>query len=470
VVEPAFGATSAGFAFLAGPDLSRGLRLDLGGTPTGGFALKTARGEVLWEDPWAPWEPYNAYILEGVLEGTRIRGQMLLADRRSLVSQSPWVDVPASDLVRSGVCAVFTAGSRARFWGVEADDTPLSPLTDDAPNKRRLAQGTSGEWRVDGGNWMWTTAAKERLRQYAHVERAWAFRPTAVSPDGVWQVRARVLPGAGGAGMVVKSGGDRETGLLLWLGGTWGKGCFMVYRLPLTALWASPEDKWHYDEELLLQAEVRGDQVVARLLAADGTTVLAESPPIQLTPDEAQREGGLAFHTWKGSAEFWAFAGATAGGPAPAEASRRLPFAWAGAATSVEWTDIAGSLGSWRCRVTVPDGVSAGLLLQAAEGLDQGFLAWLEPGRFALLDLSLPDQPRWEDSPCAWEAGRAYVLEGKVATDRVSVRLLSADGQTVVSESPAVYVSDRNNTRQGRLGFATRGAGAAFSEPSLTPE
>jgi hypothetical protein len=62
------------------------------------------------------------------------------------------------------------------------------------------------------------------------------------------------------------------------------------------------------------------------------------------------------------------------------------------------------------------------------------------------------------------------VLEGKVATDRVSVRLLSADGQTVVSESPAVYVSDRNNTRQGRLGFATRGAGAAFSEPSLTPE
>jgi hypothetical protein len=274
VVEPAFGATSAGFTFAAAADLSRGITVELGGSEVGGFALKTARGETLWEDRWAPWQAYDAYVLEGILEEGRVRAQMLKADRKTLLSQSPWVDLPPDALARTGCVVLHTSDSRARFWTVEASDEPLSPITDDAPNKRRLAQGPEGDWNVRGpGNWMWV------------------FAP------------------AGGAGIIVKSDEQAETGFIIWLGGTYGAGCLMVYRLSSQALWASAQDKWHYDEDLVLQAETKGAQLRARLLAADGKTVIAESPWIEMTPDEAQREGCLAFHTWKGNAEFWSFTG-----------------------------------------------------------------------------------------------------------------------------------------------------------------
>jgi hypothetical protein len=310
VVEPAFGATSAGFTFAAAADLSRGITVELGGSEVGGFALKTARGETLWEDRWAPWQAYDAYVLEGILEEGRVRAQMLKADRKTLLSQSPWVDLPPDALARTGCVVLHTSDSRARFWTVEASDEPLSPITDDAPNKRRLAQGPEGDWNVRGpGNWMWTDATRQRMRQYANVERAWAVDCAISGCDRIWRSAVRVFAPAGGAGIIVKSDEQAETGFIIWLGGTYGAGCLMVYRLSSQALWASAQDKWHYDEDLVLQAETKGAQLRARLLAADGKTVIAESPWIEMTPDEAQREGCLAFHTWKGNAEFWSFTG-----------------------------------------------------------------------------------------------------------------------------------------------------------------
>jgi len=307
-VEPAWGATSVGFVFGASPEPAGGFSVELGGSETGGFSLETAQGETLWEDRWAPWQAYSAYVLEGIVEGNHVRAQMLQADRKTLLSQSPWIDVPGEAVARTGCVVLQTNGSRARFWDVEAADEPLSPLTDEAPNKRRLAQGPDGEWAIRGpGNWMWTDATKQRMRQYANVERTWAVSRTIRGCDRVWQSRVKVYPAAGGAGIIVKSDEQAETGFIIWLGGTYGAGCLMIYRLPLEALWASPQDKWHYDEELLLQAETRGAQIRAQLLAADGKTVIAESPWIEMTPEEAQREGNLGFHTWKGSAEFWEF-------------------------------------------------------------------------------------------------------------------------------------------------------------------
>jgi hypothetical protein len=48
-------------------------------------------------------------------------------------------------------------------------------------------------------------------------------------------------------------------------------------------------------------------------------------------------------------------------------------------------------------------------------------------------------------------------------TDRVAVRLLAGDGERLLSECPAVYVSDANNHREGHLGLLTRGGPAEFS-------
>ncbi|MBM3957959.1 MAG: hypothetical protein FJ313_07910, partial [Gemmatimonadetes bacterium] len=212
-VEPALGATSVGFSFACEADLSRGVTVAIGGSEVGGFALRTAAGEVLWEDRWAPWQAYEAYVLEGVLGEGRIRAQMLQADRTTLLSQSPWVDLPTDVLRRTGCVVLQTQDSRARFWAIQADDAPLSPITDDAPNKRRLAQGPEGDWNVRGaGNWMWTDATRQRIRQYANAERAWAIDRRVRGCDRIWRSAVRVHPGAGGAGIIVKSDDTDETG------------------------------------------------------------------------------------------------------------------------------------------------------------------------------------------------------------------------------------------------------------------
>lgn len=483
-VEPGLGAGQVGFAFRCDEALSRGLVLELAGSEAGGFRLTTAGGDVLWEDRWAPWQAYDAYTLEGVVEGPRVRVQMLDADGRTLLSQSDWLDLPAEAQGPSACVVLRTVNSRARFWGVEADDQPLSPLTDDSPNKRRLWQGPEGEWNVRGpGNWMWTDRTRQRVRQFANVDRAWAIDRTVTGRDRLWQTTARVYPPAGGAGMLVKSDDTGERGLLVWLGGTFGAGCLMVYRVPGEALWASPQDVWHYEEDLILQAETQGAQIRARLLRADGQAVLAESPWLALTDDEGQWEGCTAFHTWIGSAEFWGFREGPAVPALTAQPSTIGPGWMASPGATAGWLgegqtvlrlagddvwclneDLKGARGAWRGTVTVGEGTAAaGLLFQAAPDLSAGFRAVLEPGRFSLQDLALGSPTRWEDTASPWQVGRAYVIEAKVMTDRVSVRLLDAQTDDVISESPAVYVSDRNNDREGRLGFWVSG-GEAWSQ------
>ena len=69
---------------------------------------------------------------------------------------------------------------------------------------------------------------------------------------------------------------------------------------------------------------------------------------------------------------------------------------------------------------------------------------------------------QWEDIRAGWSRGIEYILLGEVMTHRVAMRVLEADGKTLVSECPAVYVSERNNHRTGGLGFITRGGSREF--------
>jgi len=55
-----------------------------------------------------------------------------------------------------------------------------------------------------------------------------------------------------------------------------------------------------------------------------------------------------------------------------------------------------------------------------------------------------------------------YRLEGVVTTDRVIARVRSDDGEILLAESPDIYVSDTNNTKQGRIGAIVRGGRAEF--------
>mgnify|MGYP002682702911 CR=1 FL=1 len=64
---------------------------------------------------------------------------------------------------------------------------------------------------------------------------------------------------AGGAGLLFQVNDDLSKGFNAWLGGTFGAGSLMLYRQPMQALWSSPPDSWHYDEDLLIRAQTRAD-------------------------------------------------------------------------------------------------------------------------------------------------------------------------------------------------------------------
>ena len=228
---------------------------------------------------------------------------------------------------------------------------------------------------------------------------------------------------------------------------------------------------------------------------------LARSPWKDIPDAERGREGYLGFHTWRGSVEFWAFSEDTQTAPVvtnPRAESALDPewtivgdgqWQWASsqktalhqitptAGTSIVHTGVRGARGSWRCTMkTDRDTRSAGLLFQVDAKLKEGFLCLLRPGRLSLHDLSQQAKQthelkaNWESTACKWKPGESYVLEGLVVTDRVAVRLLSADGRTAICESPEVYVPDRNNERQGHIGLTTRGGSEVFSSWSFKPE
>lgn len=498
LVQPALDATACGMWFQASPDLTRGFRCELGGTPgIGGLSLRDARGQKLWADEYAPCAPYDAYVIEGIVERGRVRVQMLHYDRRTLISQSDWVPVSADATSREGRLGVYTRDGMARFYGAERADKPLHPLTDDAPNKRRIVPSRDRDWALFGtGNWMWTDKRRVRLRQYARTERAWALHRPVQGVNRVWTTAVRVGKRAGGAGMLFQTNEDCRGGYNCWLGGRPGRGSLMLYHNAGPggrgkALWSSKQNLWHYNEDLVLRAETKDGRVRVQLLKADATTVVAASPWI--SDAAAGKPGYLGFHTWRDSAEFWGFtdgaqveatprSAPTASSLGPGWITTGGDWHWANEARSALRqtartktaaclnTKIDGARGAWRCTVVPAKGEVLGLLFQADESLAQGFLCLLSPGRLALYGLAQPNAAKWEDANCGWLPGGRYVLEGLVQTDRVVVRLLQADGRAVVAESPAVYVPDRNNDRSGHIGFATRRGPGTFMSWEFEPE
>lgn len=487
-VEPSIGAAEAGLWLQADESLTRGLLATLGGGPAGGLRLRTPSGDVLWEDRLAPWRPYQPYIVEAVVEDGRARVQLFEADGKTLLSQSPWLDAPPGSMDAAGHLGLYTRDGRARFFSWEHAETPLSPIVPDAPNKRRLVQDQESPWVVVGpGNWMWTDATKTRLRQYAAVVRSSAILRQLSGPEGTWECRVRVSPGAGGAGMLFLTDAEAKTGFIAWLGGEWGNGALMLYRLPLDALWSGAQGCWHYETDYIIRAEARDGRVRAQLLSADGA-VLQESPWAPMTDEERTRQGYLGFMTWMGCAEFWGFPGAAEAGEARQPAA--APAMQAPATTDIgkgwfalgdgtwEWTngtlrqtgtpargmalcaDIRGALGRWKCCARLSQGATAGLIFQASRDGKEGFVALLAPDGFRLEDLS--GRVLWRDDKVRWDVGTEYIIEGEILVDRVAGRLRDATGK-VLSEGPAVYVPASNNDRLGHLGALCHTAPADFS-------
>jgi hypothetical protein len=490
-VEPGLGAAEVGLFAQVSADKNTGFLLTLGGNPSiGGLALKTADGAVLWEDRFAPWRVYQAYVVEAVIERGRVRAQLFEADGKTLVSQSPWVKVAERVTETPGVMGLHTRDGVARFWGWERGATALSPVVADAPNLRRLVQDEKSPWTIVGpGNWMWTTAERRRLRQGAVIERSSVVSRDMRGALRQWECHVKVDQGAGGAGLLFQSDEKIAHGFIAWLGGSFGAGSLMLYRLPGEALWAGAQGNWHYDTEYVIRAETRGDEARAVLLQADGKTVMQDSGWIKVGAEDAAREGETGFMTWLGTAEFWGFSEQTSVGPgtttsAPEQAAT-LGGGWTTSGDGAwSWVDdaharlaqtgnpkqaialdegISGSTGTWRCRVKLADAMtSAGLVFQANRDLSEGFAAVIAPEGFRLQNLG--GKVLWQDKAWRPKPGAEYVVEGEAMTDRVAVRVFAAEGKTLLSECPAVYVSQANNNRVGSLGFLVRGGPAEFAD------
>lgn len=483
-VQPGLGVTESGVLLGLTDNPAQGLSLLLGAFAETGFALRTVVGDVLWSDRYAPWEPYQTYILECVVEGNRARVQMFDADTATLQSQSPWLDLPEGALADTGKLALFTRGGVARFWSSGRWEEPLSPIVSDAPNLRRLASGEDSPWRIVGpGSWRWTTSEKRAIRQYAVIERSSAIHTGIRGAERSWECRVTVDRGAGGAGMLFRCSDDAQKGFLAWLGGVPGDGGLMLYRLPLQALWGGAQGAWKFDTPYTLRAEAKDGRVQVTLLDDRGKTVIQQSPWVAMLEEELDREGSLGFMTWLGTAEFWGFSDETSGtGPETASSTSSLGGSWLALGDGTwTWVDdqrtrlsctagapgalvldtaSQGALGTWRCLVTPGEKTTAGLAFQASRDGKSGFACVVHPGGARMI--SLDGRVMWEDNALRVEPGTTYLLEGVVAVDRISAKVLSADEKQVLSRSPDVYVPDTNNHRQGHAGALCIEGSATF--------
>ncbi len=506
VVEPGPNAKVTGIVVLADQDGNGGLECVMGGTgEMRGLTLRGPDGKTLWQDAYAPWMDYEPCIVEVVVEAGRVRAQLLDVEGTRLISQSDWVEVPKQLTAKPGLMGLVADKGIGRFWDWTIAPEPLAAITPDAPNKRRIVPGD--EWAIVGPMvWQWKTGKKEWLRQPTNTDRAWAMNKKITGSHRQWSCRVKVSPPAGGAGLAFQASADAKNGFLAWLGGTYGNGCLILYDLSKAnyrgAIWSGPQGKWKYDTEYVLVGESKPGHVRARMLAADGKTVISESPWKKYNASATDRTGMMGFHTWKGPAEFGGFQGAAkqATGQAHASATgtpspQSLGLGWTGDRTTWQWTDphtrvelrhsgeelttainasIKGIHGTWRCTVKSRHACrQVDLLFHVSADGEQGFAASLAmDGGMAtlrLINLGEGNKVLASAKPIPALSRVGYVLEGISTTDRVRARVRTVDGKTILADTGEMYVSDRHNTRTGHLGV--RGAGSVHVyNGSFTPE
>jgi len=466
-----------------------GCTIELNGGDAPALVLRAPDGTVLWQDAGVGWYAYTPVWLEAVLEPTRVRAQMLAADGRELLAQSPWIPVATAADGAAGSLAAFAVANTARFTLLQRADRPLADYTPNNPSALRLP-GADGHWLVTGeGTWRWQDASRRVLLQTRSVERTSALQTATAPRDGTWRCRVRLDRGTCGGGMLLHADKDAQSGFTIWLGGTYGNGRLMVYRSPGNCLWSGHDGVWKWDTDYVLEASRQGLVLRARLLAADGTTVLAESPVVNLPEADRERCGMLGFQTWRGTGVFTPEVAGTPAGTTPASAAAAdLGNGWRAESGQWAWADnshqrlarrdrqgtasarceaLQGGRGTFHCRVTLAGATAASLLFQLSPDGREGFEARFSADGLALRDAA--GQTLWQGGEARCAGTGEFVLEGIVATDRIRVRLLDAGGR-VLTASLERYVSDTNNARTGALGVRCEGGPAEFREWRWTAE
>ena len=123
-----------------------GVAVELNGGDTPALVLRDPAGKVLWQDAGVGWYLYTPVWLETIVEAGRVRAQMLAADGKELLAQSPWVASSTAPGAAAAGLAAFTAGNTARFTFLQRAVTPLAEVT--PTTRRRYAFRADGRWLV----------------------------------------------------------------------------------------------------------------------------------------------------------------------------------------------------------------------------------------------------------------------------------------------------------------------------------
>jgi len=491
LVEPGPRIHSAGFVILAGQDGKGGLECLLGGTGENrGFLLRNSKGKILWSDPYVPWECYEPYVLETVVQVNRVRVQML-SWNGTLLSQSDWISVNPKLAQESGHFGLMTEKGIARFWNWTIGQKPMAEMTPNAPNKLRLVEAPDSPWRINGGLWQWTDTDRRWIRQSSCVERAWAILQNRPAQ---WTCRVKVLPPAGGAGMVFNASNDGQKGLLCWLGGQPGAGSLNFYLLQgknkFKGLWAGQAGKWRYNQPYILQGKSKNNKVRIRLLAADDGALITESPWIKVPEKYTQSKGVIGFHTWRGPAEFGHFGKVATPKISPPQTAH-LGENWRVLAGRWQWgdeqksrlvhqgpaigqvinTQLQGIRGNWQCKVNLEENAEAHLLFQVSNDGKVGFAGVVKKQGDkiipSLIDLE-NDKELWNGDAMMLQQKGVYLLDARTTLDRVRFRLQSNAGK-ILADSGDIYVSSTHNDRVGHLGLEAERK-TTFCEWNFKPE
>jgi hypothetical protein len=247
----------------------------------------------------------------------------------------------------------------------------------------------------------------------------------------------------------------------------------------------------------MLEVVIEKDRLYAQMLDFEGKTLLSQSDWIPIDPERFNLNGSLALETRSGTAGFWGFeiadkpmAAMTDYAPNKLRLNRGPDSPWSITGGLWQWADsrrlkirqgandtrswayyrqIAGKDRMWRCELEVqaPAG-GAGMVFQSGGPSQPGLLAWLggqANNGCLMLYKAFGDnrfEALWSGPGGIWHYDTPYLMEAETREGKVKIRLLSADGQSVLSESPWIDYPEAIAEQTGMIGFHTWRGPAAF--------
>jgi hypothetical protein len=298
-------AGGAGMVFNAERNGQQGLLCWLGGQPgTGSLNLyllqEPNQFKLLWSSEGDKWRYDRTYVLQGETKNKQVRIG-LLAEDGSLISQSPWINVPQKYTQTGGVIGFHTWRGPAEFGHFGEVASPEVP--------QRPSSQLHENWRVLRGKWRWGDDEQKQL-VYCGSRSGQVINKQLEGIRGNWSCTAEIGKNAA-ACLLFQVSDNGEIGFAGELKAQDDKlTCQLINLANGKTLWEGEVLPFASKSTYLLHAQTTLDRVRFRLQTTDGTT-LADSGYIYVSSKHNDRtgylgiagEGAVTFGKWSFESE-----------------------------------------------------------------------------------------------------------------------------------------------------------------------